>query len=167
LARRLLRLEIPVWPERKFFRIFDPAIDPDGPVAPSPPLESLTSSAREQMIVACAQDKLAVQVTLEEWDEAPPPFSDGYEDDAKCVLYLGGRLSLDEGAPGPAITALRLAGGAGDYGVRVYTRNRAETVRRYSELFLANSDPLSDEFPQALKMLEGLEQYLIQIWRES
>jgi hypothetical protein len=27
-------------------------------------------------------------------------------------------------------------------------------------------DPLSDEFQQARKNLEGLEQYLLQFWRE-
>jgi hypothetical protein len=55
----------------------------------------------------------------------------------------------------------------GDYGVRVYTRNRAEAVRRYDDLFKLNADPLGDEFQQARKRLEGLEQYLVQLWRES
>jgi hypothetical protein len=30
-----------------------------------------------------------------------------------------------------------------------------------------NADPLGDEFQQARKQLEGLEQYLVQLWRES
>ncbi len=42
-----------------------------------------------------------MQLTIEEWDDAPPPFSDGYEDEAKCVLYLRGKLSVDMGTGGP------------------------------------------------------------------
>ena len=120
------------------------------------------------MLVACAQEHVSVQLTIEEWDDAPPPFSDGYEDEAKCVLYLRGRLSvIDTGRADPAIGGVRLAGGVGDYGVHVYTRNRTEAVRRYAELFKMNADPLGDEFQQARKKLEGLEQYLVQLWRES
>ena len=63
--------------------------------------------------------------------------------------------------------ALRLSGGVGDYGVRIYTRNRAAALTSYRELFQQFADPLSDEFQQARKQLEGLEQYLIQLWRES
>jgi hypothetical protein len=50
--------------------------------------------------------------------------------------------------------------------VRVYARNRREVMRLYEELFERGVDPLSDEFQQARKNLEGLEQYLLQIWRE-
>jgi hypothetical protein len=39
--------------------------------------------------------------------------------------------------------------------------------RRYRDLFRRGLDPLSDEFEQARRTLDGLEQYLIQIWRES
>ncbi len=67
----------------------------------------------------------------------------------------------------PRGDSLRLAGGVGDYGVHVYTRNRIEAVRRYAALFKMNADPLGDEFQQARKRLEGLEQYLVQLWRES
>ena len=52
---------------------------------------------------------------------------------------------------------VRLSGGVGDYGVRVYTRNRSEAVRRYGELYQLNADPLGDEFQQARKALEGHE----------
>jgi len=34
-------------------------------------------------------------------------------------------------------------------------------------LYQLYTDPLSDEFQQARKQLEGLEQYLLQLWRES
>jgi hypothetical protein len=120
------------------------------------------------MIVACAQEHVNVQLTIEEWEDAPPPFSDGYEDEAKCTLYLRGRLSInDTGRSDSAVSGLRLAGGVGDYGVHVYTRNRTEALRRYASLFETDVDPLGDEFQQAKKRLEGLEQYLLQLWRES
>ncbi len=149
------------------FRVHDPATDPEARGGPVAPVDSLISSGREQLLVACAQEHVAVQLTIEEWDDAPPPFSDGYEDEAKCVLYLRGELSVHMGAAGQAVGRLRLTGGVGDYGVRIYTRNRAEAVRRYNELYQLNADPLGDEFQQARKRLEGLEQYLLQLWRES
>ena len=168
MGRRLLRLEIPVFPERGMFRVYDSAVDPDEPNGPVPPVSALISTSREQMLVACAQEDLSVQLTIEEWEDAPPPFSDGYEDEAKCVLYLRGRLSvLDISRSDAAVGNVRLAGGVGDYGVHVYTRNRTEAVRRYADLFKMKADPLGDEFQQARKRLEGLEQYLIQLWRES
>jgi len=167
VTRRLLRLEIPVFPERKMFRVLDPDVDPESPGEPVLPVNSLISASREQMVVVCAQENLGVQLTVEEWDSAPPPFNDGYEDEAKCVLYLRGHLSVDMGTAGRAVGSVRLSGGVGDYGVRVYTRNRTEAIRRYDELFVTNPDPLGDEFQQARKRLEGLEQYLLQLWRES
>jgi len=168
VGRRLLRLEIPVFPKRRIFRVHDPAVDPNAPGGPLPPNGALISSSRDQMLVACAQEHVGVQLTIEEWEDAPPTFSDGYEDEAKCVLYLRGQLSVvDTGRSDCAVGSVRLAGGVGDYGVRVYTRNRAEAVRRYAALFKMNADPLGDEFQQARKRLEGLEQYLLQLWRES
>ncbi len=168
MGRRLIRLEIPVFPKKRMFRIHDPAVDPDGPGSPMVPVSTLISTSREQMLVACAQEHVNVQLTIEEWEDAPPPFSDGYEDEAKCVLYLRGRLGVyDNGHSDAALEGLRLAGGVGDYGVRVYTRNRAEAVRRYAALFEMDVDPLGDDFQQAKKRLEGLEQYLLQLWRES
>jgi hypothetical protein len=168
LGHRLLRLEIPVFPEKRMFRVHDPAVDPDAPGGPAAPNGALISTTREQMLVACAQEHVGVQLTIEEWEDAPPPFSDGYEDEAKCVLYLRGRLSvIDTHRSDSAVGSVRLAGGVGDYGVRVYTRNRAEAVRRYATLFEMDADPLGDEFQQAKKQIEGLEQYLVQLWRES
>jgi len=167
VSRRLLRLEIPVFPERLMFRVHDPVAERDAPGAPVAPLDSLISTSRDQLIVSTAQEHLGVQLTVEEWDDAPPPFSDGYEDEAKCVLYLRGQLSVDMGPAGRAVEALRLSGGVGDYGVRIYTRNRAAALHSYSELYQQFTDPLSDEFQQARKQLEGMEQYLLQLWRES
>jgi hypothetical protein len=167
VSRRVLRVEIPVYPERMMFRIHDPVSDLDAPGGPLLPMEALISAGRDQLIVATAQQHLGVQLTIEEWDDAPPPFSDGYEDEAKCVLYLRGQLTVDMGPAGRAIDGLRLSGGVGDYGVRVYTRNRKAALKSYAELFERDTDPLSDEFQQARKELEGLEQYLLQLWRES
>ena len=167
MSRRLLRLEIPVLPERMMFRVHDPAADLDSPGGPVPPVDSLISTSRDQLLVSCAQEHLGVQLTVEEWEDAPPPFSDGYEDEAKCVLYLRGQLSVDMGPAGRAVSGLRLCGGVGDYGVRIYTRNRAAARQSYSDLFQQYSDPLSDDFQQARKQLEGMEQYLLQLWRES
>jgi hypothetical protein len=167
VSRRVLRVEIPVFPERMMFRVHDPVADPDSPGSPAPPIDALISSGRDQLIVACAQEHLGVQLTIEEWEDAPPPFSDGYEDEAKCVLYLRGQLTVDMGSAGRAVAGLRLSGGVGDYGVRVYTRNRAAALHSYEELFRQDADPLSDEFQQARKKLEGMEQYLLQLWRES
>jgi hypothetical protein len=163
----VLRLEVPVFPDRQTFRIHDPVADLDGPTAPPQPVDALISTGRDQMVVRCAQEHIGVRLTLEEWDEAPPPFSDGYEDEAKCVLYLRGWLSIDMGPAGRAVEGLRLSGGVGDYGVRLYTRNRSATVTSYADLYQRYADPLSDDFQQARKELEGMEQYLLQLWRES
>jgi len=40
-------------------------------------------------------------------------------------------------------------------------------TRRYAQLFDRHRNPLSDEFQQEKKTLEGLERYLVQLWRES
>jgi hypothetical protein len=167
VSRRVLRLEIPVFPERMMFRVHDPVAELDVPGGPLPPVDALISAGRDQLLVSCAQEHLGVQLTVEEWDDAPPPFSDGYEDEAKCVLYLRGQLTVDMGSAGPAVAGLRLSGGVGDYGVRIYTRNRAAALQSYADLFQQHADPLSDEFQQARKQLEGMEQYLLQLWRES
>jgi hypothetical protein len=149
------------------FRVLDATADPDAPGSPVPIEGALVSSSREQLLVTSLQENVGVRVTIEEWDSAPPAFSDGYEDEAKCVLYLRGQLSVDMGPAGRAVQGLMLAGGVGDYGVRVYARNRAEVVRQYGELFERNFDPLGDEFQRARRQLDGLEQYLLQLWREA
>lgn len=163
----MLRLEIPVFPDRRMFRLLDPTADPAGPGSPLAPRGGLISVNREQMCVGSLQENVAVLVTLEEWDSAPPPFGDEWEDEAKAALYLRGALSLDMGSAGRAVERLQLAGGVGDYVVRVYARNRREVVRLYRELFSRGLDPLSDEFEQARRGLDGHEEYLLQLWRGS
>ena len=167
MSRRLLRLEMPIFPDRRMFRLHDATVDPDGPGGPLPPDGALISVTREQMWVASLQEIVSVQLLLEEWDAAPPPFGEKWEDEAKAVLYLRGAISIDMGTAGKAVEQLRLAGGVGDYVVRVFARNRAEVTRRYHDLFRRGLDPLSDEFEQARRTLDGFEQYLLQLWRET
>ena len=167
VSRRLLRLEIPIFPDRRMFRLRDAAADPNSPGSPSAPLGTLISVSREQMCVGSLQENVGVQLTVEEWDSAPPPFGDEWEDEAKAVLYLRGALTVDMGSAGRAVDSLKLASGVGDYVVRVYARNRREVVRLYRELFQRRLDPLSDEFEQARRALDGHEEYLLQLWRGS
>jgi hypothetical protein len=62
---------------------------------------------------------------------------------------------------------LRLSGGVGNYEVRVYARYREAVVRMYTDLFNQHRDPLSDEFQREKRKLEGVERYLVQLWRDS
>ena len=66
----------------------------------------------------------------------------------------------------PGVGAGR-AGGVGDCVVGPKSGTRREVMRLYDELFERGVDPLSDEFQQARKALEGHEQYLLQLWREA
>ncbi len=167
MSRRLLQLVIPVTPDRRMFRIHDPAVDPDAPGGPVPPVASLISTSREQLWVGSLQEDIDVRLVLEEWDGAPPPCGDAWDEEAKGAVYLRGQLSIDMGLAGTAVRGLRLAGGVGDYSVRVYASNRDEVTRRYVELFDRHRNPLSDDFQQEKRALEGLERYLVQLWRES
>jgi hypothetical protein len=149
------------------FRIHDPAVDPDAPGGPLPPVGSLISTNREQLWVGSLQEDIDVRLVLEEWDGAPPPCGDAWDEEAKSTIYLRGQLSINMGLAGTAVHGLRLAGGVGDYSVRVYAGNRDAVTRRYAELFDRHRNPLSDEFQQEKRKLEGLERYLVQLWRES
>jgi hypothetical protein len=167
VSHRLLRFEIPVFPERRMFRIHDAGVDPDAPGGPLPPVGALVSLNREQLWVGSLQEHVEVNLILEEWLGAPAPCGDGWDEEAKGKLYLRGLLSVDMGSAGPAVGALRLVGGVGDYSVRIYARNRDQVVRLYHELFDRYGDPLGDEFQRARRDLECLEQYLVQLWHES
>jgi hypothetical protein len=167
VSHRLLRLEIPVFPERRMLRIHDAEVDPDAPGGPLPPVGALVSLNREQLWVGSLQEHVPVKLILEEWLGAPTPCGDDWDEEAKGKLYLRGLLSVDMGSAGPAIAGLRLASGVGDYSVRVYARNREQVFELYHELFDRYGDPLGDEFQRARRDLESLEQYLIQLWRQS
>jgi hypothetical protein len=167
MSRRLLQLVIPVTPERRMFRIHDPAVDPDAPGGPLPPVGALISTNREQLWVGSLQEDINARLVLEEWDGAPPPCGDAWDEEAKGSVYLRGQLSISMGQAGTAVHGLRLGGGVGDYSVRVYASNRDVVTRRYTALFDRHRNPLSDEFQQEKRTLEGLERYLVQLWRES
>jgi hypothetical protein len=167
MSRRLLQLVIPVTPERRMFRIHDPAVDPDAPGGPLPPVGALISTNREQLWVGSLQEDINVRLVLEEWDGAPPPCGDAWDEEAKGSVYLRGQLSISMGQAGTAVHGLHLGGGVGDYSVRVYASNRDIVTRRYTALFDRHRNPLSDEFQQEKRTLEGLERYLVQLWRES
>ncbi len=97
------------------FRIHDAGVDPDAPGGPLPPVGALVSLNREQLWVGSLQEHVQVKLVLEEWQGAPTPCGDGWDEEAKGRLYLRGLLSVDMGSVGPAVAGLRLAGGVGDY----------------------------------------------------
>lgn len=166
VSRRLLQLVLPVYPEHRMFRVHDPEVGPDSPGAPLPPVGVLVSANREQLWVGSLQQDIDVRVVLEEWD-GQPLLPESWDEEAKARLYLRGYLSIDMGSAGKAVSGLRLSGGVGNYEVRVYARYRDAVVKMYEELFNQHKDPLSDEFQREKRKLEGVERYLIQLWRDS
>ena len=131
------------------FRIHDAGVDPDAPGGPLPPVGALVSLNREQLWVGSLQEHVPVKLILEEWQGAPAPCGDDWDEEAKGQLYLRGLLSVDMGSAGPAVGCLRLVGGVGDYAIRAYARNRQQVVRLYHELFERYGDPLEDDFQHA------------------
>jgi hypothetical protein len=166
MSRRLLQLVMPVVPERSMFRLHDPEVNPDGPGGPLPPVGVLVSASREQLWVGSLQQDIDVRLVLEEWD-GQPLMPEAWDEEGKARLYLRGYLSVDMGAAGKAVAGLRLSGGVGNYEARVYARHREAVVRMYQELFTLHKDPLSDDFQREKRKLEGVERYLIQVWRDS
>jgi hypothetical protein len=166
VSRRLLQLVMPVFPDRRMFRIHDSEVHPDSPGGPLPPVGVLVSASREQLWVGSLQQDIDVRLVLEEWD-GQPLLPDAWDEEAKARLYLRGRLSIDMGSAGQAVSGLRLSGGVGNYEVRVYARYREAVVQMYEDLFARHKDPLSDEFQREKRKLEGVERYLVQLWRDS
>jgi hypothetical protein len=157
---------MPVFPDRRIFRIHDPEVHPDSPGGPLPPVGVLVSASREQLLVGSLQQDIGVRLVLEEWD-GQPLLPDSWDEEGKARLYLRGYLSIDMGAAGTAVSWLRLSGGVGNYEVRVYARYREAVVQMYEELFNQLRDPLSDDFQREKRKLEGVERYLVQLWRDS
>src|SRR5579872_872723 len=157
---------MPVFPDRRVFRIHDPEVSPDAPGSPLPPAGSLISASREQLWVGSLQQDIDVRLVLEEWD-GQPLLPDAWEEEGKARLYLRGQLSIDMGSAGTAVQRLRLSGGVGNYEVRVYARYREAVVRMYADLLSQHRDRLSDDFQREKRKLEGVERYLIQLWRDS
>lgn len=166
VSRRLLQLVMPVFPDRRMFRIHDPDIDPDAPGGPLPPIGALVSASHEQLWVGSLQQDVGVRLVLEEWD-GQPLLPEAWDEEAKARVYLRGQLSVDMGSAGTAVSRLRLSGGVGNYEARVYARHREMVVRMYEELFSLHRDPLTDEFQREKRKLEGVERYLVQLWRDS
>src|SRR6516162_676065 len=166
VSRRLLQLVMPVFPDRRMFRIHDPEANPDAPGGPLAPVGVLVSANREQMWVGSLQQDIDVRLVLEEWD-GQPLLPDAWDEEGKARLYLRGQLSIDMGSAGMAVSRLRLSGGVGNYEVRVYARYREAVVQMYTELFDQHKDPLSDDFQREKRKLEGVERYLVQLWRDS
>jgi hypothetical protein len=165
VSRRLLQLVMPIFPDRRMFRIHDPDLQPDALGGPLAPVGVLVSSSREQLLVGSLQEDIDVRLVLEEWD-GQPMLPDSWEEEGKARLYLRGHLSVDMGSAGIAVSRLRLSGGVGNYEVRVYARYREAVVHMYDDLF-NHVDPLSDEFQREKRKLEGVERYLVQLWRDS
>jgi hypothetical protein len=126
----------------------------------------LVSATREQLWIGSLQQDIDVRLVLEEWD-GQPLLPDAWDEEAKARVYLRGALSIDMGTVGTAVSGLRLSGGVGNYEVRVYARYREAVVQMYTELFNQHKDPLSDEFQREKRKLEGVERYLVQLWRDS
>jgi hypothetical protein len=166
VSRRLLQLVMPVFPDRRMFRIHDPEVHPDAPGGPLPPIGVLVSATREQLWIGSLQQDIDVRLVLEEWD-GQPLLPDAWDEEAKARLYLRGALSIDMGTAGTAVSGLRLSGGVGNYEVRVYARYREAVVQMYTDLFSQHKDPLSDDFQREKRKLEGVERYLVQLWRDS
>src|SRR5437660_12725145 len=95
------------------FRIHDPSVDPDAPGGPLPPVGALISTNREQLWVGSLQEDIDVRLVLEEWDEAPPPCGDAWDEEGKGSIYVRGRRSSSRGLACAAVSGLRLAGGVG------------------------------------------------------
>jgi hypothetical protein len=166
VSRRLLQLVMPIFPDRRMFRIHDSEVHPDSPGGPLAPVGVLVSASREQLWVGSLQQDIDVRLVLEEWD-GQPLLPDSWDEEGKARLYLRGHLSIDMGSAGTAVSWLRLSGGVGNYEVRVYARYREAVVQMYEELFNAHKDPLSDDFQREKRKLEGVERYLVQLWRDS
>src|SRR5258708_6989100 len=162
----MLRMDIPVFPDRRMFRVHDATVDPDAPGGPLAPMGALISVNREQIWVGSLQENVAVRVFLEEWDMARPRLGAEGAGGARAVFSLRGAVTSDWGPAGRAGSGPRRAGGGGASVARVSAPNRREVYQLYNELFERGVDPLSDEFQQARKNLEGHEQYLLQLWRE-
>jgi hypothetical protein len=148
------------------FRIHDPDASPDALSSPLPPVGVLMTANREQLWIGSLQQDIDVRLVLEEWD-GQPLLPDAWDEEAKARLYLRGQLTVDMGSAGVAVQRLRLSGGVGNYEVRVYARYRETVVQMYEELFQQHKDPLSDEFQREKRKLEGVERYLVQLWRDS
>jgi hypothetical protein len=165
VVRRLLRLGVRVQPDRAVFRVHDRGADPVGMQAPALPQGGeLVSVGYDQMWIASLQDDVEVTVLLEEWEGEPPPGRGGWEQEVVQELYLRGSVAVSTATAEPVLYGVRLRSGVGRYRARIRAQHRTEIARLYDALLDRFRDGLSAEFQAALRELEGVEHYLIQLW---
>ncbi|MDX6741252.1 hypothetical protein [Actinocorallia sp. A-T 12471] len=164
MNRRLLRVGVRLHPEKGMFRVHDLGSDPSSLQAPPPPGTALVSVGYDQMWVGSLQDDVAITLLLEEWDAEPPSSPGPWEQEAFSELYLRGAVAVATATGEPVLHGVRLTGGVGRYHLAVRARHRAEIARLYDDLLDRFRDGFNAEFQAALRALEGVEHYLVQIW---
>lgn len=165
MSLRLLRVGIRVHPEKGAFRIHGLGADPSGVEAPPKPDEaSLISVGYDQMWIGSLQDNVEVTVLLEEWDGEPPAGNGAWENDVRDELYLRGAVAVSTTDSLPVLHGVQLRGGVSRYHVRVRARHRAEIARLYDQLLDRVRNTFDEEFQTALRELQGVEHYLVQLW---
>ncbi|WP_119730468.1 hypothetical protein [Thermomonospora amylolytica] len=165
MSRRLLRLGVRVHPDKAAFRVHDRGADPTGLQAPPLPQPGeLLTVGYDQMWVGSLQDDVEVTVLLEEWDAEPPPGPGSWEHEASGELYLRGAVAVSTVTGEPVLHGVRLLGGVGRYRMRIRAQHREAIARLYDQLLDRFRDGFSAEFQAALRELQGVEHYLIQLW---
>lgn len=165
VSRRLLRLGVRVHPEKAMFRVHDRGADPTGMGAPTLAPGELVAVGYDQMWVGSLQDDVEVTVLLEEWDGEPPRGRTAWEHEVVEELYLRGSVAISSTTSEPVLHGVRLLGGVGRYRARIRAQHRAEIARLYDALLDRFRDGFSAEFQAALRELQGVEHYLVQLWR--
>ncbi|HEX2314291.1 MAG TPA: hypothetical protein VHJ17_11170 [Thermomonospora sp.] len=165
MSRRLLRLGVRLHPDKAAFRVHDRGADPTGIQAPSPPQGgALLTVGYDQMWIGSLQDDVEVTVLLEEWDGEPPAGRGTWEQEAVEEMYLRGAVAVSTATGEPVVHGVRLLGGVGRYRMRVRAQHRAAIARLYDELLDRFRDGFSAQFQAALRELQGVEHYLVQLW---
>ena len=164
MSRRLLRVGVRLHPDKAMFRVHDLGADPTGLQAPPPPGRNLVSVGYDQMWIGSLQDDVEVTLLLEEWDAEPPSAPGPWEEEAFTDLYLRGAVAVSTPTGEPVLHGVRLLGGVGRYQAAVRARHRAEIARLYDELLDRFRDGFNAEFQAALRELQAVEHYLVQVW---
>ncbi|SEG81665.1 hypothetical protein SAMN04489712_114112 [Thermomonospora echinospora] len=165
MSRRLARLGVRLHPDKAAFRVHDRGADPAGLQAPAPPQNGeLVSVGYDQMWVASLQDDVEVTVLLEEWDGEPPSGRGAWEQESSGEIYLRGAVAVSTATAEPVVHGVRLLGGVGRYRMRIRAQHRAAIAGLYDALLDRFRDGFSLEFQAALRELQGVEHYLIQLW---
>ncbi|WP_344837068.1 hypothetical protein [Actinocorallia longicatena] len=164
MNRRLLRVGVRLHPDKGTFRVHDLGADPSGLQAPPPPGQHLVSVGYDQMWIGSLQDDVEITLLLEEWDAEPPSTPGPWDEEAFTELYLRGAIAVGTATGEPVLHGVRLAAGVGRYHVAIRARHRTEIARLYDDLLDRFRDTFSAEFQAALRELQGIEHYLVQLW---